>query len=67
MATEEFSPLTQRTLHRKAVEKQVADRAPGLYAGVARRGVIAWSAGVGSARLGEGGWAPDADTTMSSA
>ncbi len=65
MATEEFSPLTQRTLHRKAVEKQVADRAPGLYAGVARRGVIAWSAGVGSARLGEEGWAPDADTRFS--
>ena len=65
VSSAEFSPLTARTLHRKAVEKQVSDRAPGLYAAVARSGVIAWSAGVGSARLGEGGWAPDADTCFS--
>lgn len=65
MPIDAFSPLTERTLHRMTVEKQVADRAPGMYAAVARSGVIVWSAGVGSASLDAPGVAPDADTQFS--
>ena len=62
MPTATFSAETTAALHRRAVEKQVADRIPGLAVGVARAGVLQWTDGVGSADLGEPGRAPDADT-----
>lgn len=51
MPTTTFSERTTTHLHRMALEKQVADRIPGLAVGVARDGSLRWSAGVGSADL----------------
>ncbi len=42
---------TRRTLDRMAVEAQRASRTPALAAGVAHRGDLLWSAGVGTADL----------------
>lgn len=58
----EFADTTRRHLDRLAVEKQAADRVPGLVAGVARDGVLAWSRGVGSANLETPGAPPDPET-----
>src|SRR5580765_985729 len=57
-----FSPTSTAALDALAVGKQVADRVPGLCAGVARRGELAWSAGIGTARLDEPGKPPDDGT-----
>lgn len=57
-----FSDRTTTALHRMALDKQIADRVPGLAAGVARKGDLEWSTGIGSADLGRPGEAPDADT-----
>src|SRR5580765_3327876 len=57
-----FSSTSTAALDALTVGKQVADRVPGLSAGVARRGELAWSAGIGTARLDEPGTPPDDDT-----
>lgn len=61
----DLTPQTTRALQRMTIEKQVADRAPGLYAALARSGSIVWSSGIGSADLAAPGIAPDADTQYS--
>lgn len=57
-----FREDTVRLLHRMAVESQRRGRTPGLFAGVARRGEILWSEGIGSADLSQPGVPPTADT-----
>ena len=62
---EQTSAVRERTSHaldRLAVDKQVADRVPGLAAGVHRGGRLVWFAGVGSADLDYPEKAPCADT-----
>lgn len=49
----ELLDTTRRTLDRLAVEAQRASRTPALAAGVAHRGDLLWSAGVGTADLGD--------------
>ena len=49
---------TTRALHRIALDKQRKDRVPGLFAGVARGGRLAWHDGVGAARLSDDPGAP---------
>jgi len=44
------------------VEKQIADRVPGLAVGVSRRGHMVWFVGIGSADLSLPTRPPDADT-----
>ena len=51
---------TVRSLHRIALDKQREGRVPGLFAGVARSGSLAWGEGVGQAWIGAGR-APTAD------
>lgn len=62
MPTDAFADPTTTALHRLALDKQVADRIPGLALGVARDGVLRWSDGIGSADLAEPDRAPDTDT-----
>ncbi|MGE9807325.1 serine hydrolase domain-containing protein [Janibacter sp. G1551] len=57
-----FSEHTVRHLDHLAITTQSEGRVPGLAAGVARRGVLAWTKGVGAADLAAPGVAPDADT-----
>lgn len=57
-----LTPQTTRALQRMTIEKQVADRAPGMYAALARSGSLLWSAGIGSADLATPEAAPGADT-----
>jgi CubicO group peptidase (beta-lactamase class C family) len=49
----ELMDATRRTLDRSAVEAQRASRTPALAAGVAHRGDLLWSAGVGTADLSD--------------
>ncbi|HEY0373577.1 MAG TPA: serine hydrolase domain-containing protein [Amnibacterium sp.] len=49
----ELMETTRRTLDRQAVEAQRASRTPALAAGVAHRGDLLWSAGVGAADLAD--------------
>ncbi|MCE1179658.1 MAG: beta-lactamase family protein [Micrococcales bacterium] len=56
-----FTDRTAALLGRIAVTTQREGRVPGLAAGVARRGELQWSTGVGAADLSSGE-APDADT-----
>ena len=49
----ELLDTTRRTLDRMAVEAQRASRTPALAAGVAHRGDLLWSAGVGTADLAD--------------
>ncbi|MFC7490263.1 MULTISPECIES: serine hydrolase domain-containing protein [unclassified Knoellia] len=57
-----FSPQTIDALHRMALDKQVADRIPGLVAGVGRQGSLDWWTGIGCASADRPDDAPDADT-----
>lgn len=61
-STTPFSASTSAALDRQALDKQVADRIPGVAAAVARDGVLRWWTGVGSADLAEPDRSPDADT-----
>ena len=49
----DLSDTTRRTLDRMAVEAQRASRTPALAAGIAHRGDLLWSAGVGTADLSD--------------
>jgi CubicO group peptidase (beta-lactamase class C family) len=49
----ELQETTRRTLDRLAVEAQRASRTPALAAGVAHRGDLLWSAGIGTADLAD--------------
>lgn len=60
-----FSPQTTDALHRTALDKQIADRIPGLVAGVARRGSLDWWTGIGCAASDRPDDAPDGDTQFS--
>lgn len=53
---------TTDALHRMTLEKQIADRLPGVVAGVGRRGSLDWWTGIGSADLAQPDRTPDADT-----
>lgn len=56
-----FAEPTRAHLDRLAVQKQATDRVPGLIAGVARKGVLQWSRGVGAADLAHPAVTPDDD------
>jgi CubicO group peptidase (beta-lactamase class C family) len=58
----ELLDTTRRTLDRLAVEAQRASRTPALAAGVAHRGDLLWSAGVGTADLTDAAVPLDTDT-----
>jgi len=49
----DLSDTTRRTLDRMAVDAQRASRTPALAAGVAHRGDLLWSAGIGTADLAD--------------
>lgn len=59
---ETFAKPTRRHLDRLSIEKQAADRVPGLIAGVAREGRLRWHRPVGVADLSRPGQEPDPDT-----
>ncbi len=59
---EAFSGPTVAALHRLTLDKQIADRIPGVAAGVARAGSLRWWTGIGAADLAEPDVAPDPDT-----
>ncbi|MGN6325370.1 serine hydrolase domain-containing protein [Pseudolysinimonas sp.] len=58
----ELLDTTRRSLDRMAVEAQRASRTPALAAGVAHRGDLVWSAGVGRADLADPTVPLDVDT-----
>lgn len=61
----DLMPQTMRALTHMTLERQVNDRAPGLFAALARSGTLLWSNGVGRARLETPDAAPHADTQFS--
>ncbi|MFC0624784.1 serine hydrolase domain-containing protein [Kribbella deserti] len=58
----DIAAQTQSSLVKIIAARQVKGRVPGIVGGVAREGVLAWSAGVGSADVGSPGVAPTADS-----
>jgi len=52
---------TTRRLRRIVLDRQRDDRVPGIFAGVARDGDLAWHAGIGSASLGDPATPPGPD------
>ncbi|WP_068426163.1 serine hydrolase domain-containing protein [Janibacter terrae] len=57
-----FSDETARALTARALTAQTDGRVPGLAAGVARRGRLEWSTGIGTVDVDRPGDAPDEDT-----
>lgn len=60
--TPPFASETRRALDHLALTKQREGRVPGLAAGVARQGTLAWWTGIGAADLDAPDVAPDEDT-----
>ena len=60
-AVSDLQESTRRSLHRLVVERQRDGRVPGVFAGVARRGDLVWSAGVGAKNIDDLDTAPGPD------
>lgn len=58
----DVSPATSARLQQLIAQRQASGRVPGIAAGVARKGELMWTGGVGAADLANPGTAPDADT-----
>ncbi|MEV5960399.1 serine hydrolase domain-containing protein [Kribbella sp. NPDC051952] len=58
----DIAASTQTALTRLVADRQSKGRVPGVVAGVARAGALAWSTGIGSADLDQPGVPPTADS-----